>query len=396
MRGILGIWVAVARSDADLGLSRGHVLPLYGGEGWPIDQGRFAWGGIMVFYFGRRFDAARVDVRLRAVRCDRCEGEYFYELARLGSGGETAPYGIGSARAERAAAEQARRDLGQRLEREAELVPCPKCHWINDELVAGYRRGCYRGWGKAAVGVAIVGTAISMIAAWFLSIGPAVDRGAVPYALIGGPAISIALAGAFLGIRHWLRGLIRPNRDFPFPPRLPRGCPPPLVLDPQTGELEAVDVGTPADSEWVDFQVGRHGFPSACCECLRPAEPGSACRLTILQSVVIEVPHCSSCARRGRKRRWRIGLIGWAATMAAGSLGLWSIPGMDEVLFWICFIGLALIAPCVGATIAHGRAAPFWAKVADASRGVFRLRFRNPAYRQYLASAAGASRPEGA
>src|SRR6185437_12238268 len=37
----------------------------------------------------------------------------------------------------------AQRRLAKRLSTEADLVPCPKCHWINSDLVKGYRRGVW-------------------------------------------------------------------------------------------------------------------------------------------------------------------------------------------------------------------------------------------------------------
>src|SRR4051812_32296031 len=159
----------------------------------------------MVFYYGKRFDSASVGTRLVEVVCDQCGCAYFYELARVGRGSASAPYAIGSTGAARSATEQAQRDLGQRLEEEAELVPCPKCQWINDDLVLGYRRGRYRGWTKFAAGLGLVGTVASLFGAWFLSIGPEADRGGVPSFLIGGPAVSIAMAGFLLLVRHLLR-----------------------------------------------------------------------------------------------------------------------------------------------------------------------------------------------
>ena len=129
----------------------------------------------MVFYYGKRFNSAFVGVRLVEVVCDKCGCEYQYKLARVGSGTAGAPYGIGSARAALSADKQARDNLNRRLAEEAELVPCPKCQWINDELVLAYRQGRYRGWTMLAGGLGLVGTLISMIGAWFVSIGPAAD-----------------------------------------------------------------------------------------------------------------------------------------------------------------------------------------------------------------------------
>src|SRR5438105_396547 len=106
----------------------------------------------MLFYYGKTFEASRAGGRVVGVICDHCGCRYYYELTRIGTGANTASYGIGTSRASRKAHEQSERDLQRRLALEAELVPCPQCNWINGELVKGYRLGRYRGVGKFAFG----------------------------------------------------------------------------------------------------------------------------------------------------------------------------------------------------------------------------------------------------
>ena len=132
----------------------------------------------MFAYWGKHVASEHVGGRIVRVECAKCGCEYFYELTRIGTGSGTAPYGIGTASATRSAKEQSQRDLGQRLAFEAELVPCPKCNWINDDLVNGFRLGRYRRLGRVAIGVGFVGVIGSLIGAWYISIGPAVDRAA--------------------------------------------------------------------------------------------------------------------------------------------------------------------------------------------------------------------------
>jgi ssDNA-binding Zn-finger/Zn-ribbon topoisomerase 1 len=95
----------------------------------------------MLFYFAQHFESATVGKRRVAVKCDKCGRDYVFELARVGSGRAQAPYGIGIRRAARAAEERAQRDVRRRLENDAELVPCPECDWISEELIARYRWG---------------------------------------------------------------------------------------------------------------------------------------------------------------------------------------------------------------------------------------------------------------
>jgi hypothetical protein len=119
----------------------------------------------MLFYFNKQIHSEHVGQRVVGVVCTNCGCEYYYELARLGLGSGTAHYGIGVGAATRSAQENSRRDLAQRLVGEAELVPCPKCYWINDDLIQGYRRARYRRLGTFALGVGFFGTVISLICA---------------------------------------------------------------------------------------------------------------------------------------------------------------------------------------------------------------------------------------
>src|SRR4051794_37994495 len=130
----------------------------------------------MLLYWGKQVESEDLGARVLGVICDKCGCDYFYALRRVGTGSGTAPYGIGLDQATKDAQQRAKNDLGQRLTTEAELVPCPHCAWINDELVLGYRLGKYRGWGMIALGLGFFGTVGSFIAAWFIAIGPPVDR----------------------------------------------------------------------------------------------------------------------------------------------------------------------------------------------------------------------------
>ena len=90
----------------------------------------------------------------------------------------------------------------------------------------GYRRGRYRGATKLAVGLGVVGILASLAGAWFVSLGPAADRGALPYFLIGGPAVSIALAAAVLLVRYLLRRASGRTGTIRNLPGSPKAAPP--------------------------------------------------------------------------------------------------------------------------------------------------------------------------
>lgn len=336
----------------------------------------------MPFYFGKHIESAHVGRRVASVTCDKCGCRYFYELTRIGSGSGTAPYGIGAAAVSRSAEEQSRRDLRERLAAEAELVPCPKCNWINEELVRGYRLGRYRRLGMFALGVGFFGTMASLICVWPISIGPPADRGVLPYFLFGGPGFFLSLAVGMILFRNWMRNRIRPNRDFPLAPNVPVGSPPALLVDASSGELRVAkpnqsEVGFTAD--WIDFQIGRNQLPVLCCHCLQPASAESAYKLPIQGSINIEVPRCAACARRSRRAFWRIWLFVVAFGLLIGAASV-ALSGLDSVEFRIVLAGSLPMLCALAAFTASAITSPVRLVVADRSRGIMRLRFRTANY----------------
>src|SRR5690242_15731697 len=98
----------------------------------------------MFVYVSRTFTTTVVGRRWEKVTCEKCQAEFHYELVRIGVGSSSAPYYIGQDSARQRASGTAQRNLDKRLAREAELVPCPKCRWVNQDLIRRYRRSLYR------------------------------------------------------------------------------------------------------------------------------------------------------------------------------------------------------------------------------------------------------------
>ncbi len=219
----------------------------------------------MLIYHGEQIEAAVAGRRIVAVKCDKCSCQYYYELVRVGWGASMAHYGLGKDAAKRSSHEKSQRDLAGRTCAKRSSVPCPKCNWVNEDLVEGYRRGRARRLGEWALVVAIVGTAVSLIMAWFTSIVPHVDRRFVAGLLVFGPALSISLGMTIYLLRTWLRSRVQPNRDFPLPPRLPPGSPPSLVFDEESGEIPHSRPAARGGKRWRLACVSIRPRPTAAC-----------------------------------------------------------------------------------------------------------------------------------
>jgi hypothetical protein len=341
------------------------------------------------FYSQKSFTAEQVGHRIARVECSKCGCEYFYQLTRIGSGRGIAPYGVGVEGAKRSADEESQRDLDRRLRVEAELVPCPKCNWINDDLVNGYRRGQYVVLVGIAALVGLFGTLISLILAWFISRGPAADRTALPYLLIGGPTLFISLAAGLILIRTWLQSRIRPNRDFPLPPKLPPGSPPALLKNQFDGKLAPANVEhlqVSVSSDWLDFRIGRHTLPLVCCGCLQPTTMEHAFKREVTSTLQLQVPRCEACARSAtRKSRIIFWVTVAAGTVVAAAVSVSLQLKADEIwMLCLAFLPVAILVLGIG-TWAASKATDPVRVAGDVSRGVLRLRFRNVEYARIVA-----------
>ena len=340
----------------------------------------------MLIYHGKRFTSAIAGKTFAEVECDKCGCHYGYELARVGSGSSTSHYWIGQSTAKTTSAQRAHQDMGDRLAREAELVPCPKCHWISEDLVRGYRLGRMRHLGNLAIAIAFVGTCVSLIAAWFIFLGPATDRQMARYVVFGGPVVSISLAATMLLIRYWLRSRIQPNRDYPLVPKVPAGTPPALVYDEGSGMLRAAQADRRAfdTSEPISFQVGRQQLPNVCCDCLRPATTGSVYKYTVTEAVSLRVSRCTECAKRKKRRSVSAYLTSFVTMNAAATVAL-LVMRLGPDAFWLLLVGCLLVSFALAAWVASAVTSPVRIRIADRSRLALYLRFRNPEYHRYVA-----------
>lgn len=160
----------------------------------------------MFLYVTKDFRASVAGSRTVAVECEKCGTRFEYELSRVGSGVAAAHYYTFQAWAARRAGHRAERDLARRLSREADLEPCPRCGWVNEESIRRARRQRYRVppiW--AAAFVAVAGLFVFALYLNDIPLPKAVGT-VLAYSL---PPIAIALL-----LRHIVRRRIDPNAEW--------------------------------------------------------------------------------------------------------------------------------------------------------------------------------------
>jgi len=287
----------------------------------------------------------------------------------------------------------AEKDLKRRLESDAELVGCPTCRWVNQELIDKYRRARYRSAPWLAVLVLIVGPLVAMIADQFLpeNWGKRGPAPAPPTVLM--IAACVVAAALILPMRQWLRKRVDPNRGFPdLAPSRPPGTPPPFVeqIDAATGKrfLQSADLLAGDQYQmgsWAILRPARWNFPATCCVCLcddvlwYPSPFGSKYNLDI------GIPLCATCEPRLR-RFWRI-LIGLsiALVMAVSYLITIRLPGVEKP----DQLGVAAIIGVLGSLVLWSRLAdpicrPFKLRIIDRPRAIFGFKAMNAQYTRCL------------
>lgn len=198
--------------------------------GFPDDEDE------MPVYIWTEHTASATSTRLVEVHCAKCDCTYFYELTREGAGSEVSAYFLFQQRARESAVAKAREDAKRRLASEAELVPCPSCHWINEELIEGYRRTRYRGWIERSIWMAVFGLGFCALQVSVRAGIPGHTGEVILFAGVVPVFLILAVTGVFLLVRT-MRNHIQPNARYPEPPRLPRRVPESLMLDAESRQL---------------------------------------------------------------------------------------------------------------------------------------------------------------
>ena len=221
-----------------------------------------------------------------------------------------------------------------------------------------------------------------MIGAWIAaSHNPAEFGLAIRIALGAGAAFSTGGAVLFHARGIWIRYGIRPNRDFPLPPKLPPGSPPAWIMDEETGDMQIA--GPPRDQyggDWQVYQMGRDRLPPICCDCLKAVAPESVQLRHVAIGVAVAVPRCVSCKARSQRKLWLVS-IGLAAIAILITAGVLAALRLEWEALWLSLVVSSTISVMLSVCVAHLATSPIRVRFADRSRGIVVFRLRNRDYR---------------
>ncbi len=343
----------------------------------------------MFIYFGRTHSAWSTNSVLKRVICDQCSTEYYYQMTRTGQGRGESPFMLDEKQAAARAQYAADRQLQLRLESDTELVPCPRCHWVNDELIRGFRR---QRWTRL---VSYASVPLVIVGIFLLLIVPGLRPTSL--LLIGAALLALCLFSPLWLrlVRHLLRLRIDPNRSHPHPPVVPPATPVPLLWrpDPLTGEMTLQPVFYLPEQlwqkpGWAVLRPDRMHFPASCCVCMRNATTVYQSPFTVDKNSELRVPICQPCRAAARRRWWLAFLPTAAAALGISALPALIIPGLDAFGRWMLFILIGLFATGLALAIVPGRiTGPYRYRIIDYGRGVAMFKAA-PAFIQLLEEAA--------
>ncbi len=311
------------------------------------------------------FRATRRGSLLKHVLCEKCSTAFHYHMWRLGSGSAVMINGKNERLVRARAEEEAANDLSQRLKREAELVPCPKCHWVNSASVAAYLQRKLRGWRLFVVGTWVIVLSLDIV--FYFEAKLVFGH---PPTLLANEIWIVAALGffaslCFLTARVWLSVRTNPNRYANGNPRVPLGTPPALMKQVSATCEEVLvpvlrdDLNSAGDMEWAVFRPNQLALASLCCKCL--AE--STCNYKLpfsLSNNRWRIPMCMECRTNLRRRWWRgivsacgiAILLGWMVTELPTGVEEVGRILMGIASWWIGFmIGVVLVE--YGVTARH-------------------------------------------
>jgi hypothetical protein len=164
---------------------------------------------------------------IRKVVCEHCGQIYYYEFSRSGTGEGAIPLGvILRDYVHKRTRKWAQKRLDYKVKNEGDLVPCPKCNWVSQELVDQYRMSIMPEAGRIILYASIF---LGLITLWMITLANVAksleDRTAFKIMSIVCVSINILMPLLYYGLKNALRNQINPNRDYPSRVNVPVGTP---------------------------------------------------------------------------------------------------------------------------------------------------------------------------
>jgi len=324
---------------------------------------------------------------IRPVRCERCQAQYFYELARLTKGTGTTVYGIGQKAARKRARKSAEKKLARQQLMDREAVPCPTCNWIQSGMAGELRarRHAWMSWiGYACcIGAAVIALFYFLFQWTEPKIADWIARN------LSTPGITLLVVGIALNLLRAVRArAFDPNDRRAGEGSFDASGSPPALLDDAGGQLFAPQqetcVGANDGSIVVQLPRAIGAIPQVCCACLGHAEKQS--KPAFCDTALVAFPICKNClgAWNWRTSKRVLGVI-WIAAVIGAAVAT-AIPDLKTGARIGWGVGAtAALSIIVGVVAVRYSRSELRGRWIDRRRGVIMLTFLNQQYSHMFA-----------
>jgi len=345
----------------------------------------------MLPYFAKTFNSTAIARRIVDVKCEKCRTEFCYQLVRMGVGTGTAPYMLGQKSAAQRSEAEAADIAARRVAAETELVPCPKCKWVNQELVDHYRNSRFPLGIPAIIGVTLSLAMVSGVTTAAFTLG---RNGQFSDAAWIVPAIMLFIVpAACVFFQRHRRASIDPNLLHPMASALLPGTPPALLAtrDFKTGETRLDPVPREPDphdplASWVIVRPGQLVFPPLCARCLGSNQTHYSHVFQLSKTDDgLRVPLCFACKTKLRALWWLLAVATFFGAIVLGFLVAAPFPSNSAagvILGCILAVTGIVIGPAV---LPNLIVCPYRVGVVDAYRGIFKFKADNPDFHAMIA-----------
>lgn len=185
----------------------------------------------------KQIDIHAHGLRIKDVQCEKCQTQFGYQLQRSAKGSATGFRFSQNKDATRRADDAAITLLTKLLDEQDELVPCPVCQWVNQDMINHYRKEKHGYRLSTYVMAAIIGFPCTCILGPLLMwpIAALIPKNSSSQVAVGILMLIITFSGLFLPLLMKLnvsrkRKAIQPNLHWPDgPPILPKNTPAALL-----------------------------------------------------------------------------------------------------------------------------------------------------------------------
>lgn len=354
--------------------------------------------GLLILMIGEQQQEC-CDQRFKSITCEKCGTRYGYVMSRSTSGNAFIWFQLFKKKAQQRAMRDARQQMDRLLEREAELVPCPQCMWVNQSLVNDYvRRFRLRPVQQLILlGAGLLASLLAWVIVWaLLEHFYSHRRDWVDAAILSGFLLMGLLTPLWIEIGLMLyRRRINPNRHWPdHPPIIPRGTPRPILEADREADLHFMeevvvdDPSTAEGSKWTVIDWNRYALLPYCCQCMEPADDSTPV-FEAMPVKMLKVYWCKACQKKFK--RYRVITMALPVLISAG-LTAWIVylswPQAQYKTIAMTLVALFLANIFLIATLEFFLL-PCRVKWVDKHRNIVAIRSVNPQYNQLLQEMAG-------